>query len=371
MNIGKIFIYLVATPVFISIGTDLSLSTSRMPAQFEDRTFIATFSTGIFSMVYFSKMIKNKLNSKILLVILISFLTGILGAALASRPQALLTLQFWIFLFAVSKYLENFKYDEIRSMSLNISYILFIFQLAALVNGLTGNFATVVQDFIVIYNYEQYYSYAVILGLYIAAYFKLNKIFLMLYYIIALLGSIDSENISATYLIIMLPVIMIIQLLIRGYKFSDGFKFILSLFSALIVIILPLYYVFIYNFYPAIFNEEELGGRAGVYLSYLNNFNPLDLILPKMYLMPIERDPHNTFLNLAYAYSYFGAIILIYSLFKILKKLNLQELIFFAPFIAVTLTLNEPLQHQYTAYLFAMFMAIMLRLNRVHDNTFF
>ncbi len=363
MRVNNFLLYLVALPIFMSFGSDLIPVFDRGPFGFSDDSYIATFSVGIFSFVYFSISSLFSGNIKTLALISISMLLGLIGYITAGRPQAVLVFQFFILLIIFRDIFFNFSYCEIRKMCLNISALLLIFQISAIFNGLSGDFSAVIPGAVLIYNYEQYFSYGILLGLYFVAYFGKSKFYTFMYYLVAIVGAIDAENISATYFLAIFPFIRLFQFLFKKKFFGSDVRLLMVALSMLIVIGLPIYVLFINIFYPGFYDGEIVGGRGDSYTNHFRDFDILSLFVPKMFYIQNIRDPHNTYLTFGVTTGYFVALLLMGWIVACMRSLSFYHILFVAPFFAITFSLTEPLQHQYTAGLFALSLSVLLRVS--------
>lgn len=371
MRVNNFFLYLVALPIFMSFGNGLIPVFDRGPFGFSEESYIATFSVGIFSFVYFSVSSLFRGNIKTLALLSLSMLLGLVGYATAGRPQAVLVFQFFILLIIFGDILFNYSYCELKKICLTISAFLLIIQISAILNGLSGEFSAVIPGAVLIYNYEQYFSYGILLGLYFVAYFGKSKFYTFFYYLIAIFGAIDAENISVTYFLALFPFIRLFQFIFEKKFFGSDVKLLTVALSMLFVIGLPVYVLVINIFFPGLYDGEMIGGRGDSYTNHFTDFDMLSLFVPKMFYVQNIRDPHNTYLTFGVTTGYFVALFLMGWIVAYMRSLNFYHILFVAPFFALTFSLTEPLQHQYTAGLFALSLSVLLRVSSLKSSNEF
>ena len=144
-------------------------------------------------------------------------------------------------------------------------------------------------------------------------------------------------------------------------------KLLSAALSMLFVIGLPFYVLVINVFFPHLYDDEMVGNRGRIYLNHFMDFDILFLFVPKMFYLERMGDPHNTYLTLGVTIGYISALFLMGLIVKHMKSLNFHHILFVAPFFAITFAVNEPLQHQYTAGLFALFLSILLRVSSIRS----
>jgi hypothetical protein len=358
MKIYNFLFYLIVIPVFISLTGQLTPVLDRVAMDFDERIFFFSFSVGFISFIYFSLISLIRGNFEALLIILISVIIGFFGYLQSQKPQYVLTLQFWVLMSIFPSILKKYSYVDLRHLAINVCYIIFLFQSLSIINGLSGNYAAIIPDFAYIYNYDQYFSFAVLVGLYFSVHFRANKVFIIIYYFVAFLGAFDSENISAMYFIVIFPLILMIRFVFANFYIARDIKFLISLVSVFIIVSIPF---FINFFSSSFFDQDSLGGRGSSYFQHLKEFDLTSLFIPKIFYANIPHDPHNTYLTLGVSLGYLIALIPMYTIVLHLKSLKFSHLAFVAPFVTITFSLTEPLQHQYTANLFALMFCVLLR----------
>lgn len=353
----------------MSFGVELIPYFDRGSGGFDDRIYLATFSIGFISFIYFciSSFIAGEVKS--ILLIVFSLIIGLSASIASGRYQALFSLQFWIFLYMIKSLINKHSHENLKEFCLNISLTFFIFQLTALINSYFGEFSAIVPGHVIIYNYEQYYSFGVIIGLYFVSHFGLNILGVNIYYLVSLLGAIDAENFSAIYLLIFYPIIRVAQYFFKKYKFSFNIRLLYSSIIFFIVAGIPFFVLILNVYFPLNYNPEMLGGRGAVFMDHFSKFDFISLIVPKVFYEETSRDPHNTYLNFAITFGYFTAAILLVNIVFHIKSLSFRHAIFVVPFFSVTLALTEPLQHQYTAGLLALFVALLSRLSILESSS--
>jgi hypothetical protein len=109
------------------------------------------------------------------MVVFLSVIIGLLGFYFANRVQSVLVLQFWIMLLMLNNMLSKYNEFELKKLGLGVSYILFSSQLIVLLNNINGDYTAILPDLLYVYNYEQYFSYGMILGLYLITIFCKSK----------------------------------------------------------------------------------------------------------------------------------------------------------------------------------------------------
>jgi hypothetical protein len=368
MRTRNLLLYFLALPIFISFKDGGIPVFDRGPFGTNDDVYSATFSIGIFSLIYFSFVSIFKKNNNPLALLMISLLIGIVGYFTSGRPQAILVFQFFILLIIIPRILKNYNYNEIKDLCLNISFLLLIFQISALLNGLMGYYSAIIPKIILIYNYEQYFSYSLLIGLYFVTYFGKSKLYTFLYYLIAHAGAVDAQNASATFLLIIFPMIRLLQTIFINKKVGLNIRFLTIFLSMVSVVGLPFCVLIINVLLPDLYDDEMIGGRGNSYSQHFSDFNFMFLIIPKMIYVQNLRDPHNTYLTFGVTLGYIAAILLMALIVKYVSSLNFHHILFVAPFFAITFALTEPLQHQYTAGLFALFLSVLLRLSSMRNS---
>jgi hypothetical protein len=359
--IDLFFISLLALPLFISVQSSGSIVLDRQAFGYESRTFLASFSIGIIAFIFFCALAILKKNSSCVLLISISLAVGLLSFLLTKRIQTVFALQFWILLLAFKMLFSDYSYKQLVRLSVLVSSIILAFQLIILINSYLYHELGSIFEVIYAYNYEQYFSFGVIVGFLLNYIFVGNILFSSFYYLVAILGAVDSANISATVFLAIFPFLCIFGHLLKSSKQSKFFKSFLSLFPVIITLVVPLYFFFFTNST----GDDALGGRADTFTAHFNNFAIDDLLMPKVFSSSNIRDPHNTFLTLGITFGYPLAFLLLSSIVIYISKTRIQELLFISPLFAIAFSLNEPLQHSYTAWLFALLLSILARYSNI------
>lgn len=357
---NNFFIYLAVLPIFASLESSGLPVFDRQPFGYESRTFLVTFWIGIFSFSYFCILSLFSKKSSILLIVLTSLVVGCTSFLLTKRIQPLFSLQFWILLIAFKDVFAVRSYKYLKKLSLTVSTIIFIIQVLILYNSFTYLKLGSVFEIVYIYNYEQYFAFAVIVGLILVSTFCKNKLILLLYFLVAVLSAIDSVNYSAQIFLIIFPFAWMLTMLLRRSKVSKSFKLVCSSFPFMATICVPIYFELL-----SIFNinieKEVLGGRGFTFTRHLQNFDIVDFFVPKVFYTYNIPDPHNTFFTLGIAFGYIFGLILLGSISLYIYKLNFQHILMVSPLFSIAFSINEPLQHSYTAGLFALLLSILIR----------
>lgn len=254
-----------------------------------------------------------------------------------------------------------YSYKQLQKLSFLVSNLILAFQIIILINSHLYLKLGSIFDVIYVYNYEQYFSFGVIVGFLLSYIFLKNILLTSFYYIVAILGALDSINISAMVFLAIFPFLCIFRLLLKSSKPSKFFKSLLCLFPVISTLVTPLYFFFFTNST----GDDALGGRADTFTAHFNNFVIADLLMPKVLSSSNIRDPHNTFLTLGITFGYPLALLLLSSIAIYIGKTRLQDLLFISPLFSIAFSLNEPLQHSYTAWLFALLLSILTRYSNI------
>ncbi len=331
-NKFSIFSFVIFLPIFLSFSNSGDFIFNRVGGFSSEYMYTIPISFLWISVILFKSSIviwggKNTSIRNIflfflysVLCIVINFLfNGSFGPSLL-RVIFLLT----IFLFLLELFDEYFSRifasNQDRS-SLTKKYILYPLGVILLITTLSdillarGVFLS--ENFIV-YNYEQYYAFVFVILSGAIMQSNLRQIFKFSVYLLSLNVALLSSNTTATLLMLFV--------FIWSFCYSKYLKHALfNLILTLSVVMIPVYYIIVYEYYEVGMLGNNFDSRASNIKSYINGLNWIEFLFPFVYdSKGFFNDMHSQFLEIFKSLGLIGVFYFFGVIFYKLKKIGVK-----------------------------------------------
>ncbi len=355
-----------ALPIFISIGGNKNISFNRTYASSQVEDYLITLPISLI-MLLFLWVVNLKYKLVLILSLVVIYVFSLLIIFSPDRIKYINILIFWISFCLFYIWLNRVSIKNIEFGLYKVTPIILIFfQIIVLITNLIfkNTYTHLIEGYFSIYNYEQYYSFAVLMGLVIIQNRYKILSYTVPYYAIGLMGAYHSENRSAEIIFYIYPVILLFLFYIKELKIWNRLLIYSIFTNCMIIILLPLIIGVSIIASGEISGYEILGGRGSAYVQFLENFNILGLIFPTVMISEFNRDPHSLFFQYLLFMGFPLSICIISLLAIILVRMPVVVGFWLSIIIGASASINESLSHPYLAILFSITIASYIKLNK-------
>ena len=372
----SIFSLAIFLPVFLSFSSNGSFVFNRVGGIHSEYLYTTPVSLLLISILLFKKDVilwssKNTSIRNLFLFFLYSILCIVINFLFNEQinPSLLrVTLLLIMFLFLLELFdryfFQVFTLNQDHSLVVR-KYILYPLGIILVITVFSDAFlerSVFLFDSFTVYNYEQYYAFifVVLSGAFMQS--NLRQVFKFSVYLLSLSVALSSANTTATLLMFFL--------LVWSFFCLNYLKHALySLVLTLLISIIPIYYLFIYEFYEIGMLSGNFESRVYGIRSYIDGLNWVEFLFPFVQSSRgFSDDMHSQFLEVFNSLGLIGFFYFYGVIFYRLKKIGVKY-----PDIGISLAIvvfiggmvGNTTMHPYLSICFAYIIAFYYRLSMV------
>ena len=323
----SIFSLVVFLPFFLSFSSNGNITFDREAGVYSDYLYTLPISSLFVCLLILKKSIflwfGNKISSiNLFIFFLYSILCILINYLIYLQVNsAMLKVVFLMMIFLFLLEWFDYYFSEVFASKENhsllekkhILYPLIMILILSVISSVVIQVGSFLSEFIMIYNYEQYYAFMFIILSGIVMNSNLRQVYKFLIYFLSCFISYSSANYTA--------VLLLLVLFLWNFIILNRLKFALhNLILILLVFMVPVYYLFIYEFYEVGMLSYNFETRVAIIRLYFDNLTWLELLLP--FIQPprgLFQDLHSQHLEVFHAV---GLIGLFYFFGVVLSKLK-------------------------------------------------
>ena len=357
--IKNIIPFVISIPLFYIIGGDFNITLIGQ----EDQLFGVVFPI---SLVLLCLMIPICINNKKILLLL--FAVFIHFGIIYGMALNYLHLNVWLYFLAYLTFRSLFLFEtkERSSKIIIISIVtLYVVQFSLLIGDtiLELEFKSLLTNTFKVYNYEQYFSISMALGLAIFVGISENKYNILNFALVAFMGAIHSGNSSAIVIII---TILFCHYFVDIKKFEKIPRAMIFLFLIIFPVLTPFVLQIIFILLNIHQDEVELilNGRGAIWAEYYKLITIENLFYNDSFAKEVDSrslpSVHNIFLYYIFTLNPFiGSIFYLLLIMSINKIHDLQIRFYVLLVICLAGTNLELITHPYFAIQLAFFTTLL------------
>lgn len=305
---------IIATPLFIVIGPVVGFS--LMKAEHVGVGIAIPLSLVLLVFLILSTLYNSKL---LMLMIFISLHLALVYI----KELNYLSLSVWVYFVAFFAFKQLFKYnikDYKKIIMTSFIFSLYVMQFSLIVSDMIFglSYKSFFTNEFYAYNYLQYFSISISLGLAVLVNIVKNKFYIFNYFLVGLIGAVHSENTTGFILILS---IILIHYLFFNKRIGKSLDSVFVPILIALPIIVPLIVVGYVGLYSIDQSQAELimNGRGFIWSQYANliNFNNFFLgDVPSLAGAMNVASIHNLFFYYILTFTPFVGIVLYFLLVK-------------------------------------------------------
>jgi hypothetical protein len=355
---------IICIPIFFVGGLNFDISLIDA----SDEIFGLVFPLSL--IILFIIIILNILNKTLLLII-----TFILFHACIIYVMELnyINLNVWLYFIAYIAFdslYKNYTKEEKLNLIMRCALTLYLIQLAILISNIVFglSYKILLVDALYVYNYEQYFSISMAIGLAGLAGISKNKYQTLNFSLVAFWGALHSNNSTAATLIF---IIIFSRYFFDIKKIEKNLRAIIFLLVPIIPIVIPFIMGLMVNELSISSNEAELilNGRGAIWSDYINLINFENAFNPNHFSRIVESmgiaSVHNIFLYYFFTLTPFlGGAIYIFLILNILKIFEIRTRFFILLIVCLAGLNLELITHPF----FAIHLALVAALFKLNET---
>ena len=356
-------------PIFISMDISGGLVLDRgFSAGFdldrvEDRRFMFSMCLSLFilGLYYILFTIADPLKSTLFFLVFFVYCVLIFLSSLSLKFLVVpIFLSFWLIgRKGVPDWLFNVRSDFVYSVANTVVFC----QLLILINSFgLSVFGQLLTDFIIVFNYQQYFSLGCCFALLMLSHKDNLSISWFLKWIICIFGGLDSSNNTGLAGLVIVPFVILVsvwaeQIVDRFFYSNDSaykIKLTIAFANLCLGLFIPSIVALLVDF--GWIDVYSLGWRAGIWFKWFSEISWHSVFIPNIFLGDIEGKPHNSFLVILESFGVLLGFLVIVLLARVLARLTVRHCFCVSFLIGIFGSMTSLLFHPYTLVLLLVFV---------------